>query len=336
MGPLEGKLPRFLVLASLLLVLPVQESQAQVGPEASNITGMVLIEDDDSPASGVVVKVQSLEGGLCVGVLTDQNGEFETESLAPGNYEVYAEKSGYESTRITTKPEDKVGAVRVYLRTNRQPANATDAVVSVRELQMPDKARDAFAKGVQHLLRGEYAASLEHFQKAVKLHPAFYEAHYNIGAVQLRLHHDEESMAALQKAIDLSGGKMALARFTMGLLLWQTGKAKEAEAVLRRALEQDANYPKGYVLLGATLYDQGKIDEAEKYVTEAEFRQPQMATPYLIHAKIEMLRGNAAKVLRCLERYLRLEAPGANRDAAAVAYQQIQARLRQQSNSQQP
>jgi tetratricopeptide (TPR) repeat protein len=286
MGPAVGKLFRFSGYLLTVLLAAAQISPAQVEPEPSSITGMVFMEEENKPAGRVLVKVKSLESGLCVGVLTDENGEFQAEGLTPGDYEVFAEKPGFESTRITAKTHD-TSELRVYFRTQREQANRADMLISVRELQIPDKARAAFEKATGRLQNQDYAGSLAHLQKAVAAFPGFYEAYYNIGAVQLRLHQDEEAMQSLQKAIDLSQGKLTLAEFTMGLLLWQTHRFEEAVVVLRRALEQDANYAKGYLMLGGVLYDQGW--RAEKLLREAELRSPEMPSSYLIHAKIDYI-----------------------------------------------
>jgi len=317
-----------------LLLMTAQNSLAQVEQQPSAITGTVFLEDGNRPAGGVVVREKSLEGGSTIGVLSDENGAFQTPRLGPGAYEVFAEKPGYESTRVTAKPQEKPGTVKLYLRAHAEQLNRADTAVSVRELSIPRKARTAFEKGARCVSNRDFAASLSYFKKAVEEFPGFYEAYYDLGAAELELRQDEQAMEALQKAIDLSEGRYTLAEFTMGLLLWQTHKLPEAEAVLRRALEQDASYVKGYLYLGAVLFDLGKLDEAEKFIREAQLRRPDLAASYLILAKIYSHRGNSSEVMQNLETYLRLQPPGTDREAVAQAYERIQMKLRQQQNAQ--
>lgn len=187
-----GRFLQWLAVVFAFLVSAAPISTAQVEPEQTSITGMVLVGTEDQPAGGVVVNVKSIDSGRCIGVVTDENGEFEADGLAPGQYEVFAEKIGYESTRITTKTLDESGPLKVYLRSHREAGNRADILVSARDPQIPAKAREAFAKGSRCLQNLDYAGSLAHFRRAIQLYPAFYEAYYNLGTVELRLFRDQK------------------------------------------------------------------------------------------------------------------------------------------------
>src|SRR5438132_1180181 len=76
-------------------------------------------------------------------------------------------------------------------------------------------------------------------------------------------------MLALQKAIDLSDGKYAWAKFGFGHLLFLRGKPGEAETAVRRGLELDSSSPDGYVILGMALLRLDRADEAERSAHEA-------------------------------------------------------------------
>jgi tetratricopeptide (TPR) repeat protein len=72
--------------------------------------------------------------------------------------------------------------------------------------------------------------------------------------------------------------------FGIGYVLYLQGKAREAEAVLRRGLEVDRNSPDGFVILGMTLLRLNSPEEAEKCAREALLRNPNFSQAYLVLA----------------------------------------------------
>src|ERR1700676_538577 len=59
------------------------------------------------------------------------------------------------------------------------------AVVSVHELQIPEKARNAFEKGIKRFAAKDMAGSVSEFQKAIKVFLAYYEAYGKMGDADL-------------------------------------------------------------------------------------------------------------------------------------------------------
>jgi tetratricopeptide (TPR) repeat protein len=111
------------------------------------------------------------------------------------------------------------------------PKNAY--VVSVQELRMSDKGRKAFEKGVALLEKGDAAASLAYFDRAIAEFPGFYQAHYQLGIAHFRLGHTIEAEQAFQKSIDLTGGGYAPPEFGMGMVLCQKQELERAETVVQ-------------------------------------------------------------------------------------------------------
>ena len=70
---------------------------------------------------------------------------------------------------------------------DRSPLDYTAAVVSVHELSIPGKARDAYNKGIRRLNVKDWAGSVPEFQRAIKSFPGFYEAYDMQGVAQLAM-----------------------------------------------------------------------------------------------------------------------------------------------------
>src|SRR6266481_1057636 len=111
------------------------------------------------------------------------------------------------------------GFMDLHLRaSNPSPVRRTAYTVSVRELRIPGKARNAFEKGLARLAKNDADGSRSQFVRATATFPDYYEAYYHMGVADLRLGREEEAAQAFQKAIDLSGGRYAWAQFALGLL----------------------------------------------------------------------------------------------------------------------
>ena len=317
-----GLLP--ILLSELILILALMAWAPIVAAQVSNlerpageISGTVLSEVDNQPATQVAVSLRSHAGGVFRSVLTDFAGHFEVRSLPEGKYDINIEEAGYEPAQTSAQLEGSPVKLVLKLKPSTTSQSGQGRFsVSVRELKMPDKARDEYQKGLQSLGKKDWPKSLNHFTKATKTFPEYYEAYYHLGLTQTNLGHLDEAMQAFQKAVDLSGGRYAWANFGVGYVLYLQGKARAAETVLRRGLEVDNNSPDGHVILGMALLRLDNPDEAEKCAREALLRNPNFAQAYLLLADAAGQRRNYREQLQGLETYLKLEPNGAASERA--------------------
>ena len=271
-----------------------------------SIDGTVVLETENRPAHGVVVAARSLPAGPSVTVLTDDDGSFHFDGLAPGTYDIFAaESGGYESLHVTAHVDKGAQALRLSLKPHAASSVlVTGSSVSVHELRIPAKARAAFEDGWRHLHKYQAEKSLSRFRDAVRLFPDFYEAYYSMGVANLSLNRFADATQALQKAIDLSNDQYSLADFGLGIALWRTGKFAEAEAVLRNALDADPSFATGHIYLSAVLYDEDRLVEAEKSARAAILRDPDLPIVYLLLARLYARWGDSPAQLQSLEKYL--------------------------------
>lgn len=202
----QGGLPWLLL--GLLVCTPIARAQmASSVRQAVEIFGTVFVEGGSRPIDGVIVNIRSLTGGAFTSVLTDWSGRFHVQGLNPGTYEIVVEEAGYEPTQETVQFYGPSPRLELYLKaSNPSPVPRTDYAVSVRELRIPGKARNAFEKGLERLSKNDAVGSRTQFVRATATFPDYYEAYYHMGVADLRLGHEEEAALAFQKAIDLSAG----------------------------------------------------------------------------------------------------------------------------------
>jgi Flp pilus assembly protein TadD len=313
-------LPLFLLnlLLNLFLNLVLTGFAPSVNAQSSGlvettgtISGTVLSQGDNGTRSQVAVRLKSHSAGVFHSILTDYDGHFEVGGLPPGSYEINVEESGYDTVQTKAQLEGPVLKLVLYLTPVKwSPAHQNKYTVSVHDLKIASKARDEYQKGMECLAKNDFAGSVNHFTKAVKAFPEFYEALSQLGMAEVHLGSMEEASKAFQAAIDLSKGRYAPAQFGFGYVLYLEGKADEAEAVLRRGLEVNGNAPDGHVILGMALLQLDRLDEAERSAHEALLRRPGYAEAYLVLADVYARRRNYQEQLQDLETYLRLEPRG--------------------------
>ena len=309
-------LPLNLILILLLIIIAiawVPVARAQVSnfeKTEGEISGTVLLEPDKRPASQVAVSLKSRVAGIFRSVLTDLEGHFRVQHLPRGTYDIAVEEQGYETTQTSAQLDGPSSKLVMYLRSRSGSIRQSNYTVSVRELKIPDKARNEFQKGLDSLAKSDPAGSLSHFAKATQVFPGYFEVYYHMGVADMRLGHDDDAMKAFQTAIDLSGGHYAWAEFGFGFLLCREGKPDEAEKIIRKGLEMEDAAPEGYVILSNALLQLNRRDEAEKSAQEALLRNPNLADAYLVLSNVDASKGDYRAQVRDLEAYLRLAPNG--------------------------
>lgn len=179
---------------------------------------------------------------------------------------------------------------------------------------MPAKARDALVRGVERLRKGDTAGSLTDINRAIRQAPDYQGAYFHKGLAEIRLNRINEAIQSFQKAIDLSGGHYVLAYVGYGQALAKFGKLPEAEAVLRRSVQEDPTLPEGYVALSLVLLDEHRLGEAEATAQKAlQLPDPLAWKALLSLACVHLERGEYPAAVQQFEAYLQhLRAIGDN------------------------
>jgi tetratricopeptide (TPR) repeat protein len=193
--------------------------------------------------------------------------------------------------------------------------------VSVRELTIPDKAREAYNKGIRQADAGDWTGSVPNFQRAIKSFPAYYEAYSGLGVAEVYLQNWNEAEASFRKCIELSGGTFAAAHFGLGLILSHRQQFPEAEAMIREGIQLDPADARGHFSLAWVLHTMGRLPEAEQSAREAILYKPTFPDPYLLLAQIHLDQGNFSSEIEDLDGYVKVDPHGplSARASAALA-----------------
>jgi tetratricopeptide (TPR) repeat protein len=218
--------------------------------------------------------------------------------------------------------------MNVMLRKLVSGAGSGGPTVSVRQLSIPEKARDAMTKGVSLLYqKADYPGSIKQFQRAIAAYPDFYEAYAQMGLAYMNMKNSAESEKALRKSIEISQGKYADSLFILAALFTGAHRYEDAEPLARKAVSDDPNSWHAQSELAQALLGLERADEAEQYAQAAAKLQPENPTLRLLLADIHIALRNAPALLDDLNAYLKLAPNGPSAAQVRERRDQIQQRL---------
>jgi Flp pilus assembly protein TadD len=304
-------------LFALWLVVPIV-GQVFIPPGATEtglgganaITGMVL-HSGGRLERRIAVRLQSMTKGDRT-AMTDENGNFAFRGLASGDYTIVIDKEkDFQPFSQTVTIVQMRGAPpqNYMLNVRLNPKGSTDGkpgVVDSRLGDVPKKARDLFAKGLELAKNRDFRGAIEQLNLAIAEHPAFLLAFNELGVQHLRLGELEKADAALVAALKLDPDAFE-PLMNRGIVLVTMKKYADAEPVLRKALMIKEQSPVAHYFLGQALANLGKFDDAEKELRIAvETGGEQMKEAHRLLAIIYSSRGDKKRAAAELEMYLKL------------------------------
>ena len=274
------------------------------------VSGVVSDAESRERIDGVRVDLQALSGGILATEFTN-NGSFEFTNVRMGSYQLIFEQVGYQDSREQLEVEGPVFGMGITLR-RLNGGGPGGSSVSVRELSMPQKARDAMSKGMALLYqKSDYPGSIKQFERAIQAYPNFYEAYAQIGIAYMKMKDTARSEQALRKSLDLSEDRYPDALFLLAALFSSQQRFGDSEPLARKAVELDANSWHAQSELAQALFGLKRAEDAEKPAEEAAKLQPDNPLLRLLLADIHIALGNDPALLDDFNAYLKL-APNGN------------------------
>ena len=305
-------LSSFAGLTFLLCGVGIGQSQApRLGREYA-ISGSVRSEENDSPIPQARVELRTDAGNTAHPiVLTNGSGEFAFGQFRAGEYDVIAELEGYDSVRLRVDitRHDEINLI-IRLRKLSTVAPTGD-VTTAHELSIPQKAHDAFDKGMAKAdSKADYQGAIQEFQRAIKNYPDYYESYAEMGLTYVRLKDLPSAEKALRKSIELSSAKYAPPLMLLSMLLNDQNRSVDAEPVARQAIAAQPNTWRGHYELARALFSQQHVAAAEASASTARDVKPENPDVYLLLSEIHRSTHNAPALLQDVDTYLKLAPQG--------------------------
>jgi tetratricopeptide (TPR) repeat protein len=164
-----------------------------------------------------------------------------------------------------------------------------------------------FNQGQDAHSKKEYQRAVEFYDEALKLRPEFAEAEFQKAVALVALKRLPEAEKSYRRAIALKPA-WALPPAALGLLLVETpGREREAEPLLRRALELDPKNLTATVALAELRARAGDAAEGAAFWRRATELKADDASLWVARARAELAAKDAAAALKSFERAVALE-----------------------------
>ena len=170
----------------------------------------------------------------------------------------------------------------------------------------PNHADSLHNLGLIALQRGDAAAAVELFDKAIKINDKVAEYHYNAALAWRALNRTDHVATHLERAIALRGD-YALAHLNLGNVRREQGRPADAIACYERAIAAAPNLAAAHFNLANVLSEQGRRDAATAPYMRVLSIDPNHAETHAALGAVLVAQNNAREAISHFERALALQ-----------------------------
>jgi tetratricopeptide (TPR) repeat protein len=271
-------------------------------------------QPDGFPASHVVVKITS-STGLNWETLSDDMGRFEIPNLPRGRYYLTAENPAdadqFMDQLMLDLGRDMTSRVtaNLFLRYRSKVVEASkkpSATVSVAEetLRVPKAAQKSFDQALALRGKGKYGQSLDSFNKAIQIHPDYFQAISERGHLYIAMNQPALAAKDFTRALEIIP-RYGPALRGAGLCAFQQGRYVEAIGYLKRAADAEPGNATNYLFIGAANLALDQREQAHAALLKALSLDPTGSARAHVHlANLYLKENRRQEALAEIEAYL--------------------------------
>ena len=227
-----------------------------------SLSGTVADRQSGLRLDGVRVDLNSATRGVVATTFTTQ-GNFRFDNLRDGTYDISFNLSGYQEVEEHLEVSGPIFGMTVSLRPVNEAAKGSPTV-SVRDLSIPQKAREAMNKGMVLLhQKSDYPGSIKEFERAIKIFPNYYEAYAQIGYAYIASKDPAHAEEALRQSIVVSQEHYPDAFFLLAALFSSQKRFDDAEPLARKAVNLAPDSWHAQSEMAQSLLGQDRPEDAE-------------------------------------------------------------------------
>jgi len=303
---------KFLTEAFFILLLPAALVAQRSGSNGGNGAGEmgvgnhsieVHLTDQNGRALNVSLRVQVLSQDgirLAEAFSNREQGVADFDGFSSGIFELSISGPDVESTTQEFQIYPTEATHREFIRVQMKStaaANSTaspgsDPTVSAQDLSVPDKAREAFSKGMEAHARGDESEAQDDLEQALAIYPNYVRAHNNLGVLYLKAGLKIKAFVEFSKAVELDP-KFAPGFVNLAKVSISDGNFAEAEPALKKAIEADPSALNAMRLLCQTEFQRQEYPqflETQRHIHQLT-REPEYADLHLVAGEILVSQG---------------------------------------------
>jgi Tfp pilus assembly protein PilF len=254
---------------ALTLLLFSSFALAQRRCDPANLRVKVVYSNSRSARSHTEVELLSASGTLITQRFSDDNGNAEFLAISATAYRIRVRDPLVEDT-VSDQIGLECGENRSEMVTAKLKADAeqqikqqeaSEAMVSALDLNVPAGAKKEFEKGAQAMQDNDTANAMKHLQRAIDLYPQYAMAWNHLGVEYMQTNQPDKGKEAFEKAVELNPHYPS-ALINLAKVRWSEKKPAEVEDLMRKAVSSDPGNVEALAILCNALVVNGKIDEA--------------------------------------------------------------------------
>ena len=302
---------RAIVLLILVLTLTAAGTAQHSTNNNNNTLSGSVRTTDDQPVADARVELRAVAGPAMKSGYTSYNGTFEFQDLPLGIYEVVVTAG---ANQTTERVQVQAGFNSMNVRMSAQSAVASTAgnntTVSVAQMKVPQKARDAFRKAQKELAKNNLADAAAQLQNALAIYPDFAEALTMRGLIALEQGKAVIALPDLEKAVQIDQGN-GLGYLVLGSAYNVLSRFDDAIRMIDRGVALSPNSWQAYFEMGKSYLGKLDYEGALKHLNKAADLAPKEYAPlHLVRANAYLALKNYPEAMTELESYLERDPQG--------------------------
>jgi len=291
---------------SLLLGLAIVcNGQSSTG---NTILGKIRTQSGQTIAN-ILVELQSGNGVPIGQTVTSNEGDYAFSGLAGGSFTITVNDSQYDSfaerVEFTREASTRPGGIlRADITLASRPRHSETRGGVIFHQDVPDTAVKAHKLALRLFSEGKSEEGISALRQAIKLFPAYFDAHFALGLELFRQHRYQDATQELEKA-RLINPRDSRLYYTFGLVLYEQRNYAAAVKVFAACEQLDPHNAEVRLMRGAALIELGQLPEAESELQDAERLSVHKLN--LVHMQLARLYerlGQKERAADELERYL--------------------------------
>src|SRR4051812_14401696 len=268
----------------LILAASAVAQRASIG---GSISGSAVTADGKAAADARVEVRAMSTGRVITSTYTNFAGTFDIQDVPSGSYEVVV-TSGLSQATETASVHDDAANVTIRLPNTaggNSEAGSADTV-SVAQMKVPEKARDALKKARKALSKEDNAEATKQVNHALELYPDFAEALTFRSLLKLDAGQVDAALDDLQAATN-ADSSYPMAYLILGAAFNAKSRFDDSIRVLDRGISLAPNSWQGYFELAKAYLGKQDVNAALKHINKACDLAPKEYAPiHLIRANI--------------------------------------------------